>query len=790
MRFAYSWLLDYLDTGWPASAVVDELSRLGIESELLYDGQDPSSVFVVARVDEVALHPSADRLKICKIFDGANYLQVVCAASNVREGMLAVLARCGAVIPSSGLKIAESIIREVKSCGMLCSASELGVQGYGERDSCILDLPDCDYKVGDSFFLPGPIIEVSVTPNRGDCLGLYGIARELAAAGVGVLKPLTMGGDLETFGSPKIQVEMRSKGVFMGRYIRSIKNTNGTPRWIRDRLVSAGIKTVSCAVDIVNYVMLVLNRPMHVYDADKICGGKLIVSASSDANFSALDGKEYALCKDNLVVTDGSGDVHCLAGVVGSKLSECTLDSENIFLESAWYDPVDIVVSSRKIKLSTDSSYRFERFVDPGCVRLGLDFAAHMIIKYCGGMASDVVVCGEAPPENRVIPFHPDSVGSVCSVEIARGEILKILVSLGFAVNSDEHPWEVSVPSWRLADVRSSLDVVEEVLRVYGYDNIQEQRITPDTVNLPEAEDLRDGKLRLSMLSAGLSEVVTWSFMSGAVAAERFGYDVGHLRIENPVSNQFDVMRPTLLPNLLQVVASNQACGCESVAIFELGDAYRSLSGSEHSICGVRSGDSVPRNPHVASRKFDFFDAKCDALQVLAQLGVDSKSIELRDCAGRDYMHPARSADLYFHDVLCGYVGELHPDLISFFEIKSTAVCFEIFVSSVPAVSEGHIGDEFLVHKYQPVKRDFAFVLDKSVRSQTLVDVVSCVPSVEEVAVFDIYSGDNVPEGKVSIAIAVVMSSKISTMTEHEISNVSARIVALVAEKLGGTLRA
>ncbi|PLC07825.1 UNVERIFIED_ORG: phenylalanine--tRNA ligase subunit beta [Anaplasma ovis] len=786
MRFAYSWLMDHLDTEWSASAVADELSRLGIEAELLHEGQDPAP-FVVARVGAVKPHPSADKLKVCEVFDGADHMQVVCGASNVREGMLSVLARCGAVMPNGGPTIVEAVLRGVKSHGMLCSADELGVQGWRAQDSGILDLPSSDYEVGDSFFLSGAVIEVGVTPNRGDCLGLRGIARELVAAGVGALRPLPVD-DLEVFGRSPIEAEMRSAGVLMGRYIKSIKNTGDSPRWIKDRLISAGVKTISCVVDIVNYVMLVLNRPMHVYDADKIQGGKLVVGASSNTDFHALDGKKYTLSKDNLVVTDGAGVVHCIAGVIGSTLSGCTLDSENIFLESAWYDPVDIAMSARKLKLSTDSSCRFERFTDPGCVKLGLDFASHMIVKYCGGVASDVVACGETPfSEGRVISFNPDSVGVIGSVEIEREEILRILTALGFDVNADkDRQWEVSVPSWRLADVRSSFDVVEEVLRMHGYDKVQEQPVVPCIAG-PNGCNY-DEKLSLIMLSAGLTEVVTWSFMSGAVA-EKLGYNIEDLCVENPVSNKFDVMRPSLLPNLLQTAASNQACGCESVAIFELGEVYRFLDESERSICGVRSGDNVPRNPHGATRKFDFFDAKCDVLQVLTQLGIDGRLVEFRSC-DRSYMHPARSADVYFRDILCGYVGELHPDLIGFFEMRSAAACFEIFLSRIPNVDDNPTGDEFLVHKYQPVKRDFAFVLDQGVQSQALVDVVGCIPGVAEVSVFDFYCGDNIPEGKVSIAVAVVMISKVGTMTESEIKDVSERIIALVAQKLGGELRA
>ncbi|MGN7661829.1 MAG: phenylalanine--tRNA ligase subunit beta [Anaplasma sp.] len=789
MKFAYAWLLDYLDTELSAVSVVDGLSRLGIEAELLPCGPTGPEAFVVVGVDEAVPHPSADKLRVCKVSDGENFFQIVCGASNVRGGMLTVMARVGAVIPKNGAVIAEVNLRGVKSCGMLCSADELGVS-YGVGDSGIVDLRSDDYKVGDGFFLPGPVIEVSVTPNRGDCLGLYGIARELASAGLGTLKPLPEINDLRTFGSSPISAKMLARGLFAGRYVQSINNAGCSPRWIRDRLASAGIRTISCVVDIVNYVMLVLNRPMHVYNADKIRGGELVVDRAAVGKFTALDGKECALDAD-LVVRDGDGTVHCIAGVIGSSFSECTVDSKNIFLESAWYDPVEIAMSSKRLKLSTESSYRFERFVDPQCVEFGLALAAHMITKYCGGKVSDPVICGEVLYRSDTILFHPSSVSDIGNVAIGEKRIFEILTSLGFSVDTaGGQKWKVSVPSWRRADVKSAFDLVEEVLRVHGYDEIREDVVIPDRVGRRQFDDIQRDKLCLAMLSSGLVEVVTWSFMSSALA-KKLGCHDEDMYIDNPVSGLFDMMRTTMLPNLLQVAATNQACGCDGVAVFELGEVYATLSSGERAICGVRSGDDVPRNPHVAVRKYDFFDAKSDVVQVFLQLGIDSESVEFKACS-RGYMHPNRSADIYFLGVQCGYVGELHPEYVSMFELKYGAACFEVFLSRVPDLydTDGVVEEDgFAIHKYQQVKRDFAFVLDKDLQSKFLVDVVKRVPSVEEVRVFDVYRGGSIPEDKVSIAIAVVMSSKVGTMTEQEIQGVSERIVSLVAEKLDGKLR-
>ncbi|QJC27373.1 phenylalanine--tRNA ligase beta subunit [Anaplasma platys] len=789
MKFTYSWLLDYLDTDWVAPNVVDKLSAIGIEAALIDCGTGFNGL-VVAEVLEVGRHPDASKLSICKVSNGSEHLQVVCGAPNVRVGMLTVLACIGSRVPISGMLVQKVLLRGVESFGMLCSLDELGVGAEGEG---IADLSPEQYKVGERFFPADPIIEVSVTPNRGDCLGIYAIARELAAAGVGKLKDFPHYAVCESFVPSPMALEVRSGSVFTGRCIKSVDNTKHAPRWMRDRLMAAGVHSISCVVDIINYVMLVLNRPMHVYDLDKIRGDGLVVEqATEGSRFIALNRKEYDLSAGDLIVRDLEGTVLCLAGIMGSEHTGCSRGTKNIFLESAWYDPVDIALSSRRLKLSTDASYRFSRYVDPRSIERGLDYVTHLIVECCGGEVYAPVMAGNKSQGVSQVDFDPGDVGKVCNVHMESAQMLGILERLGFSVSvKSEKFWKVCIPTWR-SDICRSQDLVEEVVRIYGYDEIQEQEFDTKSASLtieggPSFDDSFANRLRALMISSGLTEVVTWSFLSGSVV-EKLGFSVDHLYIDNPISSQFDVMRPTVLTNLLQVVANNQACGAETVAIFELGDIYLDLNISEPVICGVRSGGNIARNPHEPVRKFDFFDVKFDVECVFSQYGIEAGHLEFREETSKNYLHPARSACIYHEGVLCGYVGELHPDFLEFFELKNSVACFEVFLSRITPVNRQD-NRIFVVNRYQPVRRDFAFILDGNVKSGSLVTVIKAVDFVEDVAIFDVYKGENIAAGKVSMAVAVLITSMVATMTEVEIKKVTDSIISVVEKELGGQLR-
>lgn len=790
MRFTYSWLLDCLETDWSACAIADKLSAIGVEAWVVDGGDMARDGLVVAEVLDVVPHPDASKLNVCKVSNGIESLQVVCGASNVRVGMYTVLACIGSCVPKSGVRVQRVVLRGVESFGMLCSFDELGV---GVEEDGIADLPTGQYGVGERFFPEDQVIEVSITPNRGDCLGLYAIARELAAAGVGKLKDFPYCVRHSSSSPTPITLDVRSESVFVGRCIRSVDNTVPTPRWIRDRLLAAGVKSISCVVDIINYAMIFLNRPMHVYDLDKIHGRGLIVeNATARSKFIALNGKEFDVEVGDLVVRDSEGAVHCLAGIIGADQVKCLGETKNVFLESAWYDPVEIALTSRRIKLSTDASYRFSRYVDPGSIENGLEYATHLIVQCCGGEVCSLVSAGSRSQCVSQVDFDPGDVSRVCNVSMEDAQIRSILEGLGFSVDVDgEEFWKVGIPTWR-CDIGRSRDLVEEVVRIHGYDKIQEQAMDPGGLLaeggvIPLLDDSFLNRIRSLMLSSGLTEVMTWSFLSGSIA-EKLGFDVGSLYIENPISNQFDAMRPSLLPNLLQVAANNQASGVESVAIFELGDIYLDLAMSEKAVCGLRSGDNVARNPHESVRRFDFFDVKFDVESVFLQFGISCRSLEFREGVLRSYVHPARSASIYYEGVLCGHVGELHPAFVEFFGLKSPAVFFEMFLSKIPQV-EIQSSSVFTVSKYQTVRRDFAFVLDENVRSSALVSTIAGVDYVEDASVFDVYKGGGIPDGKVSMAVTVLMVSAFSTMTEAEIKKVTDTIISVVEEGLGGKLR-
>ena len=789
MRFTFSWLMQYLDTDASLELIIQKLSDIGLEVDSV-DYRDHLKTFIIVQVLEVNPHHAANKLKICKVHDGKQILQVVCGASNVKVGMKSVLASVGSIIPKNQATIEVVKLRGVDSYGMLCSKDELGIVDDNTTDDGIIELP-VDYNVGDPFFISDPIIEISITPNRGDCLGVYGIARDLAAAGMGKLKLVNHKNvNSDYLNAFPIEVcLLQTKGIVKARYIKGIKNCE-SPKWLKDYLFACGIRSVSCVVDVTNYVMLSFNRPLHVYDASKIEGGKLIFKkADSQMEFSALNDKKYLLRKENIISVDSSNAIHSIAGVIGSELSKCSLGTENIFLESAWFDPVDIALSSRKIKLSTDSSYRFERFIDPNFVEDGLNLATEMIIEYCGGVPYSVVSDKNCIFNSVELDFLPESVKKVGNIDISVEQIFDFLSKLGFTINtSNNEVWKVIPPSWR-SDINHSSDLVEEVLRLYGYDKIREEPIPNVFSHIDVADNLHD-KLRLVLLSEGLMEVVTLSFTS-MVLAKKLGYEEELMLIDNPINNNLDLMRPSLLLNLLQVVSENQAYGSSEIAIFEIGQIYNVnnvCSNSSYVVCGIRYGNNLPRNLYKTNRVVDVFDVKSDVFSILQELNIESGSIDLRK-SDRSYLHPVRSADIYFNDIFVGYFGELHPDIVNLYEIKRPIVCFEVFLYKIPKVDV--ICKEFVDSCYQIVKRDFAFLISKDINVQRLIDVVKNSNSelIDNISVFDLYEGNNIDSNMLSVALSVTFKPIDRTLNDQEIKNVSDLIVNNVSQLLGGVLR-
>ncbi|MDG7052975.1 MAG: phenylalanine--tRNA ligase subunit beta [Wolbachia endosymbiont of Alcedoecus sp.] len=793
MKFTLSWLLEHLETNASLEEITDKLTHIGLEVEDVIDNAKLAG-FVVAKVLEVAPHPNADKLKLCKVDDGSKVLQIVCGANNVRGGMKTVLASLSSTLPESDFTIKPAKIRGVLSEGMLCSASELAL--IHEESEGIIELSD-DYKVGDKFFNCDPVIDINVTPNRGDCLGVYGIARDLAATGIGTLKSLTCSGiiparnagvqDKSQFlatlmkRNSSINVKVTDGESFIsGTYIANLKNRE-SPKWLKDRLQSIGMRCISAIVDITNYIMISFGRPMHAYDAKKIEGELVVRKANSGEKFTGLNDKEYLLNKDISVISDDK-NIHAIAGIIGGKCSECTLETTDIFLESAWFDPISITKSSRQLGISTDSSYRLARSVDPGFTLNGLSLATQMILELCGGKASSVVSAGNLDRADTKVNLDYQDINRFGSVSASPNETFDILTKLGFSIDKKaESNWSVQVPSWR-PDVTISADLVEEVVRIYGYDKIKEEPLTGDI----EAETNAQDDLRILMTSRGFHEVLTWSFMSDSTA-EKFGYSDKLFIIDNPFNNNFNIMRPSVIPNLLQVTTDNVAHGTSDLAIFEIGPVYDSLNQPKYVLSGIRSGNNLPRNHYNTDRKVDIFDAKADLITALEFLNVNCDNLRI-ERAEKEYYHPGKSGTLSFKGKIVGHFGELHPSILDFFDIKQKVVGFELILENIRNLPVSR--KKFTDYKYQSVKRDFAFIVNKDVAADNIINMVKKSSElITEVLVFDVYHGNNMEPNKMSIALSVTFCSPTHTLTEEEIQKESSAIVNLVRENTGGILR-
>ncbi|WP_341814136.1 phenylalanine--tRNA ligase subunit beta [Wolbachia endosymbiont (group A) of Machimus atricapillus] len=795
MKFTLSWLLEHLETNASLEEITDKLTHIGLEVEDVIDNTKLAG-FIVAKVLEVAPHPNADKLKLCKVDDRSKTLQIVCGANNVREGMKTVLASLGSTLPESDFTIKPTKIRGVLSEGMLCSASELAL--VQEESEGIIELSD-DYKVGDKFFNCDPVIDINVTPNRGDCLGIYGIARDLAATGIGTLKTLSIPQLTSSINSP-IDVEVTDGESFIsGIYIANVKNQE-SPKWLKDKLESIGMRSISTIVDITNYIMISFNRPMHAFDANKVDGKLTIRKANDGESFFALNGKEYLL-DNNINIYSDSKNIHGVAGIIGGKYSECTLETTNIFLELALLDPISITKSSRQLSISTDASYRFARSIDPGFTLDGLNLAAKMILDLCGGEVSSVVSAGNLDKEYTSViqvadtgiqkkPCRNDAkisldyqdINKFGSVSVSPDETFDILTKLGFSIDKKtEGNWNVQVPSWR-PDVTIPADLIEEVTRIYGYDKIKEE---PLPNNVEEVDSTYDN-LRILMTNRGFHEVLTWSFMSESTA-EKFGYSNKLFIIDNPFNNNFNMMRPSIMPNLLQVTADNIAHGVSDLAIFEIGPIYDGEAQSKHVLSGIRTGNNLPRNHYNIDRKVDVFDAKADCIAALEFFNVNCDNLTI-ERAEKEHYHPGKSGTLSFKNKVAGYFGELHPNILDLFDIKQKVVGFEVILENIENLPVSR--KKFIDYKYQSVKRDFAFIVNKDVEVGNIINVVKKSSElITEVLVFDVYHGNNIEPNKMSIALSVTFCSPIHTLTEKEIQKESSAIVNLVYENTGGTLR-
>lgn len=802
MKFTLAWLKQHLETDATLDQIAAKLTSIGLEVEGIEDRAAIFAPFIVAEVKKAEQHPNADKLRVCEVFTGTETVQVVCGAPNARAGMKGIFAPVGSTVPGTQLNLKATTIRGVASNGMLCSEREMGLT---DEHTGIIDLP-LDTPLGAPmakvFGLDDPVIEIKLTPNRGDCLGIHGIARDLAAAGLGKLKPLDIKVIPGKYQSP-INVSLalpagleKACPIFVGRHIRNVKN-GPSPAWLQQRLKAIGLRPISALVDITNFFTYDLGRPLHVFDAAKVKGNIVARLAKNGEKLLALDGKEYTLDDQITVIADDNGP-EGLGGVMGGEHSGCSFETTEVFVESAWFDPVRTATTGRKLGIHSDARHRFERTVDPAFVKSGIDVATQMILDLCGGEPSETVIAGQAPDWKKTVTLRPTRLLGLVGFDLPVTEQTRILESLGFKVSEAGDNLSVDVPSWR-PDIDGEADLVEEIARLHGFDAIPAEPLPPlRAVPAPavNAGQRRVRQAKRALAARGLVEAVTYSFIKTS-EAKLFGGGQDSLLLVNPISADMTAMRPSILPGLLSATKRNMDRGTQDVTLFEVGPQYASpdMDGQAIVAAGIRRGATGPRHWKDRPRNVDAYDAKADALAALSAAGVDTAPLMVMDGAP-DWYHPGRSGTLRLgpKTILAAF-GELHPRVLNAMDVKGPLVGFEVYLDRIPA-SRGKAGvrtkPALKLSELQAVERDFAFIVDATVAADTLLKAVrgSEKALIAKVSVFDTFTGPGIPEGKKSLAISVRLEPQAQTLTDVEIEAVGKKIVAAAEKACGATVRA
>ncbi len=794
MKFTLSWLKEHLDTTASLDEITEALTDLGLEVEGVADPAAKLGAFTLAKVLHAEQHPDADRLRVCRVMTDEGEKQIVCGAPNARAGITVVLAKPGDYVPGIDVTLGVGKIRGVESHGMMASERELELS---EEHDGIIELPSGE--VGDRFVdwlaanrpeAVDPVIEIKITPNRPDALGVHGIARDLAARGLGRLKPVRDVTVPGSFASPikvTIAPEMAEKAPFFsGRLIRGVRN-GPSPDWLQKRLTAIGLRPINTLVDITNFFTFDLNRPLHVFDADKVRGDLTVRASAEGEELLALDGKTYAFAPGTMIIADQAGP-ESIAGIMGGEETGCSEETVNVFLESAYWDPIAIATAGRALKISSDARYRFERGADPAFTRPGLELATQMILELCGGEASEVVTAGAVPDTTRSYLLEPARVSSLVGMDIPEAEQRATLAALGFRLEGDR----AFVPSWR-PDVQGSADLVEEVARIASLTKLQGQPLPRPQAGVPQPVltplQRREQAARRMAASLGYNECVTYSFIDQKAAA-LFGGGSDAVRIENPISSEMTHMRPDLLPGLLAAAARNQARGFADLALFECGPVFSGGEPGEQDLhlSGILVGANAARDPYASRRKADIYDAKADAEAVLQAIGAPAKAQINRKLDG--WWHPGRAGNIALGPNTLATFGEIHPRVLRHFGIKGAAVGFTLRIAAVPLPKVRTPSRPALVlSDLQAVERDFAFVVDGGVEALALVNAAAGADKalIERVTVFDQFTG--LEGGKKSIAITARLQPREKTLTDAEIEAVSAKIVEKVGKATGGVLR-
>ncbi len=799
MIITIPWLKEHLKTSAKENEIIDRLTNIGLEVEGVKENSGEMSKFKIAKVLKAEKHPNADKLKVCDVtIGGKEILKVVCGAPNAREGLITIYAPPGAIIPKTNFELKVAKIRGVESKGMLCSESELNLS---EESEGIIELNNKEKEIGKSYFKSSlqKAIDISITPNRADCLGVRGIARDLSSAGVG---KLIQSKRKKIKQNTKHQIKTsitkeKNQGcdTFGSCYIKNITNKE-SPEWLKNRLIALGLKPISAVVDITNYVMFDLNRPLHAYDADKIKQEIIVRNAKEGEMFEALDNKKYKLKKGMCVISDKSG-VLGLGGIIGGITTSTELGTKNILLEAAYFSPSSIRKTARTLNINTDAKYRFERGIDPNSIKDGLELATELILKICGGEASKFQISGKTDQKNKIINFQIEKFEKLVGVPINVKEIDKILSSLGFKCKKSEKKIKVEVPSWR-PDVSLDEDLIEELIRIKGFNNIK--LIEPTKKRTQDTLTFKQKLFHLSqrsLASKGYMEIVSWSFTDSKID-KQFSKGEKVIPIYNPISSDLDVLRRSIFSNLAIYLKKNQDRGYEDLSLFEIGPTFFGKNPGEQQIVlgGIKSGKINRKSWLNKERNVDVFDIKSDAIKTLIELGVEEKNLFVSDNTKNSY-HPGRSGSITLKSEKgphLAYFGEIHPAIIKNLDCKDKNIFgFEIFLKNIPEPNKKlrQSKKSFQASDYQKSERDFAFVIDKIFKIGNLEKIIKEVDEnlIQNVFTFDVYEGENIPKDKKSVAINVTLQAIDKTLSENDLEDISKKIIDTVSKKTGATIR-
>ncbi len=801
MKITFDWLKDHLNTNLKEEKLLEQLTNIGLEVESVENLSEGLNLFKVAKIIKTEKHPNADRLKVCDVDIGEKELKkVVCGAINAREGLITIYAPPGAIVPKSKVKLVIAKIRGVVSHGMLCSESELNLS---EESDGIIELSSAKYKksIGKNYFSKSisNLIDLSITPNRPDCLGVRGIARDLAAAGFGKLK-YSKEKKIKPNSKQTIKVKINKEKdqactAFGSCLITNVKNVE-SPKWLKNKLLSVGQKPISAIVDITNYVMLDINRPLHAYDADKINKGIIVRNSKSGEQFTALDNKSYKLENGMCVISDYKG-VLGLGGIIGGTRSSTEFDTKNVLLESAYFESRSIRKTAKKLNLETDAKFRFERGIDPFSIEAGLNKASSLIKEICGGEISKIDIQKIETYKNKIIRFNPKLFEHISGFKISVNEMTKILENLGFRYKKENKYLRLTVPSWR-PDILQEIDIIEELVRISGYEkiNIIDPIKERTKSTLTQTQKLFHF-LQRAVASKGYMEAITWSFTDSNFN-NYFRENNKEIKIINPISSELGVLRNSIFSNLIMYMGKNLDRGFKDLSIFEIGPVFKdSKPGDQNTVvCGLSSGKKNRLSWTTKERDVDIFDVKRDVVQTLVEAGYDSDKFFI-DNETPNYYHPGKSGRLFLNkgkDKIAAYFGEIHPYIIKKLDIKSdTLVGFEIFMDNLklPKKTLNDRKSKFTVSDFQKSERDFAFVVNKDVNAQNLIKAISSVDKnlISNIKIFDVYEGENIPENQKSIAISVTIQSSEKTLNENDLEKINNLIIKTVENKTGAKIR-